>query len=193
VNLRALEVYDKVKKEYDEILEKVNKLKQEKDEILKIIDEVDRKKKQSFMETFNKLNEGLGNNFVKLSDKGQALLELENKQDPFSGGVDIIVKISKGKEVDASSLSGGEKVIVALSFIFAIQEFKPYCFYIFDEVDAALDKHNSERLSSLLRNYIKQSQYVIITHNDATIGQADTLYGATMHEGVSKVVSLKVE
>lgn len=192
VNLRALEVYDKVKAEYDEIAGKVNKLKSEKDDILKIIDEVDRKKKQSFMETFNRLNEGFGSNFVRLSDKGQALLELENKQDPFSGGVDIIVKIGKGKEVDASSLSGGEKVIVAISFIFAVQEFKPYCFYIFDEIDAALDKHNSERLSGLMRNYIKQSQYIIITHNDATIGQADTLYGATMHEGISRIVSLKV-
>ncbi len=192
VNLRALEVYDKVKAEYDEILEKVNKLKEEKDEILKIIDEVDKKKKSSFMETFNKLNEGFGNNFIKLSDKGKALLELENKQDPFSGGVDIIVKIGKGKEVDASSLSGGEKVIVAISFIFAIQEFKPYCFYILDEIDAALDKHNSEKLSSLLRSHIKQSQYIIISHNDATMSQADTLYGATMHEGISRIISLKV-
>jgi chromosome segregation ATPase len=192
VNLRALEVYDKVKAEYDEISEKVNKLKTEKDEILKIIDEVDRKKKQSFMETFNKLNDGFGNNFIRLSDKGKALLELENKQDPFAGGVDIIVKIGRGKEVDASSLSGGEKVIVAISFIFAIQEFKPYCFYIFDEIDAALDKHNSERLSGLMKKYIKQSQYIIITHNDATIGKADTLYGAVMHNGISKIVSLKL-
>lgn len=192
VNLRALEVYDRVKAEYDEVLNKVNKLQEEKTQILKIIEEVDKRKKQTFMDTFSKLNENFNTNFVKLSDKGQAILELENKDDPFSGGVDIIVKISKNKEHDVAALSGGEKVIVALAFILSIQEFKPYCFYIFDEIDAALDKHNSERLTSLLKTSIGKSQYIVISHNDATIGNADTLYGATMHEGISKVISLKV-
>jgi len=192
VNMRALEVYDKIKAEYEEIEKKLQKLEEEKFCILKIIGEVDKKKKQAFMETFNKLNDSLNRNFMKLSDMGMAFLEIENKEDPFAGGIDIIIKITKNKEVDVSSLSGGQKVLVAISFLLAIQEFKPYCFYVLDEIDAALDKHNSERISSLLRNYVNKSQYIIISHNDQMISQADTIYGATIHEGVSKIVSWKI-
>ena len=76
--------------------------------------------------------------------------------------------------------------------IFAIQEYKPYYFYIFDEVDAALDKRNSERLAELLKKHMQKGQYIIITHNDEIILNATNLYGVSMHEGISKVVSLKV-
>lgn len=192
VNLRALEVYDKVKAEYDEIASKAMKLEEEKQEILKIIAEVDKKKKQAFMRAFNTINKSFEDNFAALSNKGRAFLELENKQDPFAGGLDIVIKIAKGKDRSADSLSGGEKVIVALALIFAIQKYKPYCFYIFDEIDPALDKRNSERLASILKNNIKDSQCIIITHNDAIINQADILYGTSMQEGISKVLSLKV-
>ena len=89
-------------------------------------------------------------------------------------------------------LSGGEQTMVALSLIFAIQELNPYCFYILDEIDAALDKRNSERLGGLLRKYMQKGQYIVITHNDEVITNATNLYGISMHEGISKVVSLKV-
>lgn len=192
VNLRALEVYDKVKTEYDEIAAKVKTLEEEKQEILKVIEEVDKKKKQTFMQAFNTINKSFEENFAALSNKGRAFLELENKQDPFAGGIEIVIKIAKGKERSADALSGGEKVIVALSLIFAIQKYKPYCFYIFDEIDPALDKRNSERLATILKNNIKDSQCIIITHNDAVVNQADILYGTSMQEGISKVVSLKL-
>jgi len=191
VNLRALEVYDKVKTEYEEIDAKVKTLEKEKEEILKIINEIDKKKKQSFMQTFNAVNKYFGDNFVSLSNKGVAFLELENKEDPFAGGVNIVLKLAKGKYMDSNSLSGGEKVIIALSLIFAIQKYKPYHFYIFDEIDAALDKRNSEKLSNLIAQD-KKSRYIIITHNDVMINNATTIYGASMQEGITKVVSLKV-
>jgi len=89
-------------------------------------------------------------------------------------------------------LSGGEQTLVALSLLFAIQEFKPYHFYIFDEIDAALDKRNSERLAALLNQYMKSGQYIVITHNDAIIMKSNVLYGVSMQEGVSKILSLKV-
>jgi len=192
VNLRALEVYDKVKAEYDEIAAKAAKIEEEKQEILKIIEEVDKKKKQAFMKAFNTINESFSQNFAALSNKGQAFLELENKQDPFAGGLDIIIKIAKGKERSADALSGGEKVIVALALIFAIQKYKPYCFYIFDEIDPALDKRNSEILANILKENIKDSQCIIITHNDAIINSANILYGTSMQEGISRIVSLKL-
>jgi len=81
---------------------------------------------------------------------------------------------------------------VALSLIFAIQELNPYCFYILDEIDAALDKRNSERLAGLLKKYMQKGQYIIITHNDEVILSADNLYGVSMHDGVSKIISMRV-
>ncbi len=192
VNLRALEVYDKIKAEYDEIAQKAAKIEEEKGEILKIIAEVDKKKKQAFMQAFNAVNSSFSDNFVSLSNKGRAFLELENKQDPFAGGMDIIIKIARGKERSADALSGGEKVIVALALMFAIQKYKPYCFYIFDEIDPALDRRNSEILATILRGNVKGSQCIIISHNDAIINNADRLYGTSMQEGISKILTLKV-
>ncbi len=192
VNLRALEVYDKIKEEYDAIAEKVSVLEKEKEEILKIIEEIDKKKIKTFMKTLNAVNDLFNRNFMQLSVKGQVFLEPENQEDIFAAGLDIVVKVAKGKYFDVTSLSGGEQTLVALSLIFAIQEYKPYCFYIFDEVDAALDKRNSERLASLIKRYMKTGQYIIVTHNDSIISESTQLYGVSMQEGVSKLLSLEI-
>lgn len=192
VNLRALEVYDEIKKEYDAVAEKSQTLEKEKLEILKIIEEIDNKKKRTFNKTLTEINNLFSRNFSQLSPKGLAFLEPENKEDIFSAGLDIIIKVGKGKYFDVTSLSGGEQTLIALALIFAIQEYSPYAFYIFDEIDAALDKRNSERLAVLLKKHMKSGQYLIITHNDALISEASTLYGVSMQEGVSKVLSLQI-
>lgn len=192
VNLRSLEVYDAVKKEYDGIKDKVDVISSEKEGVLKIIHEIDIKKKKAFMTTLSALNEIFSRNFAQISTKGQVSLELDNKKDPFEGGVNIIVKIGHGKYFDVNSLSGGEQTMVALSLIFAIQELKPYAFYILDEIDAALDKRNSERLASLLKKYMAKGQYIVITHNDEVISNATNLFGISMHDGISKVISMKL-
>jgi chromosome segregation protein len=192
VNLRSLEVYDEIKKEYDLIKEKTETIAKEKEGILKIIYEIDIKKKKTFLQTLNSLNEIFSRNFSQLSQKGSVSLELEDKKEPFSGGVNIIVKTGHGKYFDVKSLSGGEQTLVALSLIFGIQELKPYYFYIFDEIDAALDKRNSERLADLLKKYMQKGQYIVISHNDEVISNSTNLYGVSMNEGVSKVISLKL-
>ncbi len=192
VNLRALEVYDRIKEEYDHINEKVVKLEGEKTEILKIITEIDKKKKKSFMQTLNQINESFVKNFSMLSKKGTAFLDLENRENPFEGGLNILIKLGKGKYMESELLSGGEKVIVALALIFAIQKYRPYSFYIFDEIDAALDKVNSEILTNLIKENIKNSQYLMVSHNDVVISNADILYGTSMQEGITKVFSLRV-
>lgn len=192
INMRALEVFESVKKDYDEVEEKVKTLEKEKLDILNIIAEIDHKKKKSFMKTYHAMNQLFSENFAKLSSKGTAYLEIENKEDMFAGGVNIIVRMAKGKYFDVTSLSGGEQTLVALSLLFAIQEYKPYYFYIFDEIDAALDKRNSEKLAALLSQYMKAGQYIVITHNDAIILNANYLYGISMHDGVSKILSLNL-
>lgn len=192
VNMRAIEVYDSVKSEYDVVLEKAQKLEAEKNEVMKIIQEIDNKKKKTFNKTLDALNILFERNFAQLSTKGTVSLEPESKDDPFSAGVYILVKVGKGKYLDATSLSGGEQTLVALSLIFAIQEYKPYSFYIFDEIDAALDKRNSERLAELIKRYMQSGQYIVITHNDSIITESDVVYGVSMYEGVSKIYSLPV-
>ncbi len=192
INMRSLEVYDSVKREYDIISDKVEVISKEKEGVLKIIHQIDIKKKKAFLKTLDELNEKFLRNFAQLSTKGQVSLDLENRKDPFEGGVNIIVKIGHGKYFDVKSLSGGEQTLVALSLIFAIQELNPYCFYILDEIDAALDKRNSERLAELLQRYMKKGQYIVITHNDEVISNATNLYGISMHDGISKIISLKI-
>jgi len=193
VNLRSLEVYDSVKEEYDKINEKSEIIVNEKEKILKIIHEIDVKKKKTFLKTLEELNSIFSRNFAELSTKGEVWLDLENKKDPFEGGVNITVKTGHGKYFDVKSLSGGEQTLVALSLIFAIQELKPYCFYILDEIDAALDKRNSERLGNLLKKYMQKGQYIVISHNDEIISNATNIFGVSMHDGVSKIISLKLD
>jgi len=193
INMRALEVYEQVKKEYDEVSQRCEKLVKEKEEIIKIIEEIDKKKKKAFTKTLEAINNLFTRNCLELNPKWQEVfLDVENKEDIFSAGLNVIVKLGKGKYFDISSLSGGEQTLTALSLIFAIQEYKPYPFYILDEIDAALDKRNSERLSALLKKHIKSGQYIIITHNDAIMLETNILYGVTMQDGISKILSMKI-
>ena len=192
VNMRSLEVYEEVKKEYDVIREKVTIITNEKEKIMKIIHKIDVEKKKVFVKTVEELNQKFERNFSQISTKGQVYLEMQNKKEPFEGGIDVILKTGHGKYFDIKSLSGGEKTMVALSLIFAIQELKPYYFYILDEIDAALDKRNASRLAEFLKKYAQKGQYVVISHNDEIITNAATLFGVSMHEGISKLTTLRV-
>ena len=192
VNLRALEIYENIEKEYNSLIEKAAKLKIEKEDVLKIIAEIDSKKEFAFMKCYNNINKRFKEIFTELSTKGGAYLELENKDSPLEGGVEIKVRFAGNKHLDIRSLSGGEKTLTALSLIFSIQEYQPSSFYLLDEVDAALDKRNSELLSKLVQKYSKNAQYIVISHNDVIITEANQVYGVSMQEGISKIISLKV-
>jgi len=193
VNMRALEVYEKIEKEYKTFIDKKDKILGEREDVLMMINEIDSKKKELFMKTYEILDHNFKVIFGALSTKGEASLELEDENDPFNGGLLLKVRITGTKFLDIKSLSGGEKTLTAIAFIFAVQEYDPAPFYIFDEVDAALDKKNSEQLALLVKNYSKKAQYIIISHNDSMISEADTLYGVSMNEsGISKVTSLKI-
>ena len=193
VNLKALEIYDEIQQEYQNLTQKMEKLKTEKEDVLTMMQEIETKKKSIFMKTFKEINENFKKTFIQLSTKGDAYLELENKEDPLAGGVEIKVRLAGTKFLDLKSLSGGEKTMTAISFIFAIQEFQPAAFYLLDEVDAALDKTNSALLAKLIQKYAGEAQYIMVSHNDNIITEADQIYGASMQKnGITKVVSLKV-
>jgi len=192
INMRALEVYEEIHEEYAKVVEKLSKLKSEKNDVLFMMQEIETKKKAVFMKTFKNVSATFSNIFSQLSTKGDAEAVLENPENPFEGGVDIRVKLVGSKYLDLKSLSGGEKTLTSLAFIFALQEYDPSPFYLLDEVDAALDKRNADLLSRLISKYSKDAQYIVISHNDAVISEAEQIYGVSMQDGISKIVSLKI-
>jgi chromosome segregation protein len=193
VNMRALDIYDEIEKQYANLLEKKDTLVKEKDDVLLMMHEIEGKKKELFMKTYDAIESNFKRIFALLTKKGDAELLLENTENPFEGGLEIKVRLVGNKFMDIRSLSGGEKTLTALAFIFAIQEYEPASFYVLDEVDAALDKHNSEKFAKLIGKYAQNAQYIIISHNDSVIAQANNLYGVSMDEnGVTKVISLKI-
>ncbi len=192
VNLKALEVYEQVESEFNKLMGKKSSLETEKTDVLTLMNEIETKKKDHFMKTFTEVNTNFQRIFTNLFKKGKAYLQLDNQQKPFDEGLSVKVKLTGNRYLDLKALSGGEKTLTALSFIFAIQEYQPASFYVLDEIDAALDKHNSETLAKLIRSYSNNAQYVVISHNDSIISEADTLFGVSMNDGVSKVTSLKI-
>jgi len=181
-----------LEQEYNKLIDKADKLKIEKDDILGMMTKIEADKKEVFMKTYSIIASNFTRIFNSLTTKGEAYLDIENKENPFEAGVEIKVRITGNKFLDIKSLSGGEKTLAALSFIFAIQEHQPAPFYLLDEVDAALDKANSEKLSKLIRQYSNNAQYIVISHNDNIITEAQQIYGVSMQQGISKVVSLKI-
>ncbi|MFA5406029.1 MAG: chromosome segregation protein SMC [Candidatus Nanoarchaeia archaeon] len=193
VNMKSIETYKEVEKEFDKVKTKTDELSGEKDEITKVIDDVELRKKKAFIESFNEIKNNFENIFAMLSPGGIAKLLLDNKDDPFEGGVIAIVKPKGKKILTLKSMSGGEKTLTALAFIFAIQCYSPTPFYVMDEVDAALDKANTERLAQMILEYSGKSQFIVISHNDDMISTANYLYGVSMDKrGVSNIVSLKL-
>jgi len=192
VNMKALEIYELVESEYLKLMDKKQGLDKEKTEVMTLMNEIESKKKEHFLKTFNQVNENFQRIFGSLFKKGKAYLQLDNPNNIFEDGLSIKVKLTGNRFLDIKALSGGEKTLTALSFIFSIQEHQPASFYVLDEIDAALDKHNSETLSKLVRAYADRAQYILISHNDAVISEADTLFGVSMTDGISKVTSLKI-
>ncbi|MCF7861526.1 chromosome segregation protein SMC [Candidatus Woesearchaeota archaeon] len=193
VNEKALEIYESVEIEYKQLMSKKEILANERSDILLMINKIEAKKTELFMKTLDEVTDNFMTTFQDLSTKGDAHLVLENPDSPFEGGLLIKVKLIGKKFLDIRSLSGGEKTLTALAFLFAVQEYEPAFFYVLDEVDAALDKRNSEKLAKKIAKYSAKAQYIIISHNDGVISEASNLYGVSMDEhNISKVVSLKI-
>jgi chromosome segregation protein len=191
VNMRAIEEYKNKKEEFDEFKEKVSEVRQEKLEIEDMIEEIEQKKRERFMETFNEISEDFSRIFEKLFGGGRGELVLED--DDIEKGLKIRAA-PPGKDPHIiQALSGGEKTMTAIAFVFAILEYESSPFYIMDEIDAALDETNSKKLSELLKEYADDNQFIVISHNDITVRHAERAYGVTMKDGVTKMRSIELE
>ena len=194
VNMRAIEAYEETEEKFNEYKERRDKVLEEREAILQFMSEIETKKKQVFMEAFENIAVNFESIFEKLSPGGAGKLLLENYEDPFEGGLEIEAKPA-GKELSViDSMSGGEKALTALAFIFAVQGYKPSPFYILDEIDAHLDDDNVKRVAELVAETSKGSQFIVVTLRDSMMAQADELIGVGMEDnGVTKVVGVRME
>ena len=157
------------------------------------IQRINRTTRQRFQETYDLVNAKFQEVFPRLFCGGKAELRLTNEEDLLETGIDIIVQPPGKKLQNVTLLSGGEKALTAVALIFSIFLIKPTPFCLLDEVDAPLDDANIGRFNDMVREMCAISQFIIITHNKATMQVADTLYGITMEEpGASKVVSVRL-
>jgi chromosome segregation protein len=191
VNQLALAHYAEQVGRYKELSIRTNELEKEKQSILAFMEEIERKKRQAFMEAFNKINENFRKNFRKLSDGGEASLKLDNQEEPFAGGMDMEVQFPGKPPILVSGASSGERSVSAVAFLFAIQDYMPTAFYVFDEVDAHLDAFHVAKLGELLVGESVKSQFIVITLKPELANKAERVYGVYERKGVSHIVSAK--
>jgi chromosome segregation protein len=194
VNLEALEELDELEKRYSTLSAQYEDLNSAKDQLALIINKINVDSRRLFAETLESIRGHFQSLFRKLFGGGQADIALEQGVDILESGVEINAR-PPGKELRSISLlSGGEKTLTCVAMLLAIFKSKPAPFCVLDEVDAALDEANIGRYTSVLKEFLEMTQFIVITHSKKTMTVATTLYGVTMQEsGVSKRVSVRFE
>jgi chromosome segregation protein len=188
VNMKAIEEFGMINVEFEELKKKLDKLLEEKDAVVNVVQEIETKRYDKFMETFNNINLNFTRIYFDLTGGNSKLkLEVENNID---SGLIIAANPSGKKILNLDAMSGGEKAIASLAFLFAIMQHYASPFYVLDEIDAALDKANTKKVSNLIKKYSKNVQFIVISHNDFTIAEADKVFGISMEEGVSRVFGI---
>ena len=212
VNMRALKEFQEENARYIELLDRRDILIEERQVILDFIEEIETEKYSVFMKVFRSVNKHFGSIFHELSG-GDAKLILEKDpkkgEDIFEGGMFIEAHPAGKKVASLESMSGGEKALTALAFIFAVQTVDAQPFYILDEIDAALDPMNVRRVAKLLHRMSRSvgsepdgktgknrktpgAQFLVISHRDILMAWADRLYGCTNVKGLSSVFSIQM-
>lgn len=192
VNMKAITQYEETKGRQGELREKIETLSTERGQILERMAGYEEQKKQSFMDTFNDVNENFKQIFNILTD-GEGRLVLENPEDPLNGGMTIEAQPRDKKAQRLEGMSGGEKSITALAFVFAIQRHMPAPFYAFDEVDMHLDGINVERLSDMIKKQSEATQFIVVSLRKPMIESAQRTIGVTQKQaGVTKVTGVRL-
>ena len=191
VNMLAIEEYDEVQAELDQLQDRRDVLVEERDAIQERIESYEAEKKATFMETFESINDHFRDIFSRLS-AGTGELLLENPEDPFEEGLTMKAQPADKPVQRLDAMSGGEKSLTALSFIFAIQRHNPAPFYALDEIDAFLDAVNAERVGEMIEELADEAQFVVVGHRSALLERSDRAIGVTMQgDNVSAVTGMQ--
>lgn len=192
VNIGAIKEYEDVSKRYEFLKAQREDILDAMTELQSIISDMSTTIKSKFRDSFNHIVTNFEEIFVELFGGGYAELTLENEDDPLNSGIEIIAQPPGKKLQNINLMSGGEKTMTAIALMFAVLKAKPTPFCILDEVEAALDDNNIDRFSKYIKKF-ENIQFVLVTHQKATMEHADVLYGVTMAEqGVSNLLSLKL-
>ncbi len=192
VNLVAIEEYADLKQRYDFLKTQSDDLTNAKAELIKTIDEINQTSQKQFELTFEQIKKNFEYTFQTLFGGGHAHLELVQTDDVLESGIEIVAQPPGTKLKSITLLSGGQKTLTAVGLLFALYMVKPSPFCLLDELDAPLDESNIGRFTDLLKKFVHESQFIIITHNKRTVSAAKAIYGVTMEErGVSKTVSMR--
>jgi chromosome segregation protein len=181
VNMLAIDEYDRVEDDLTDLEEKRATLEEEADGIRERIREFEERKKQTFMDAFEGIDEHFQDIFARLSN-GSGELVLENPEDPFDGGLTMKARPADKPVQRLDAMSGGEKSLTALAFIFAIQRYNPAPFYALDEVDAFLDAANAEMVGEMVDDLAGDAQFVVVSHRSALLERSERAIGVTMQD-----------
>ncbi len=194
VRLSVLDEYERLNERINFLQTQIADLEAARNELLSGLEALERQFRERFKEVLERVSETFNEMVQRFWQGGEGRLILTEGQTLAESGVEVKVKLPGKAEQDLLSLSGGEKAIVGLCFLFALLKINPAPFVLLDEVDAPLDDANTDRFVSLLREFSDRTQFIVITHNPITVQAADHLYGVTMEEeGVSKVLSLSLK
>lgn len=194
INIDAIEEYKQTSQRYDFMCEQRLDLENASAKLKKMITEMTIDMKEQFTSQFKLINKNFKETFVQLFGGGQAELKLTDEDNVLECGIDIEVQPPGKKLQNMMLLSGGEKAFTAIALLFAILKINPAPFCVLDEIEAALDDVNVYRFADYLKQFAKQTQFLIITHRKGTMEVADTVYGITMEEnGISKLLSIKLK
>ena len=190
LNAKAPQTYLEVSYGYRSMSTRKNSLEEERTSIVKFIENIEKDKRQTFLDAFDQVDKEIRLIFNKMTG-GNAWLELQNEDDIFNSGISYLIQFPNKPKRESTSISGGEKTLAAIVFVLALQKLKPSPFYLFDEVDAHLDAPNAERLSIILEERSKESQFIMVSLKDSVIQKAKLIYGVFPKNGVSHVVTYK--
>lgn len=192
VNKSSERDYGVVYDSYRNLSQRINELEQERNSIVRFIESVDAEKRKVFATAFETINHEFAQTFKTLTN-GEAWLELENKDEIFTGGIFMMASFRGKPAWESSSMSGGEKSVTAVALILAIQKVNPHPFYLFDEIDQNLDQANSQSLASFFKERSQQSQIIVVSLKDTMVAGSGIAYGVYNVAGISRIVRAKME
>ncbi len=194
VNARAVEEYDGEKARLDDFSGEAQRLSSEKTELVALVAEIEKKKREKVVDVVTQVNANFHEIYGELSAGGEGEIALENPDDPLGAGLLIRARPVGKTVLRLEQLSGGEKSLASLAFIFSLQRYDPSPLYVFDEVDMSLDGLNAEYVGRMLRRNAERAQFIVISLRKVTLKFAHRLFGVTMRgDGCSRVVSLRLD